>query len=179
MEKDAAVETLQEAQGEQEVAAALDAPAAMDIEEAAGRAAPPPAQVAQQEGPKKPEAAAVPAAQEEDAGEEEEEEKQQPEVAAAQARLNAQEEELQAELGLLRATLATQREDSDRLMAAWGQAQEALSASGAELDGVQKERRRLSLDVGRLTRELSSTRRRMPLLAHASEAAQAEADRLR
>ncbi|KAM3577306.1 hypothetical protein VYU27_000736 [Nannochloropsis oceanica] len=100
-------------------------------------------------------------------------------VTAAKATLTQQEAELQDELARLRAELMQQKAESQRLMESWTQAQEALNESGAELNGVQRERRRLSVDVSRLTQNLTTTEERIPLLLEETDKVRMEAHRIK
>jgi len=100
-------------------------------------------------------------------------------VMVAKATLTQQEAELQDELAGLRESLVKQKAESHRLMESWTQAQEALKESGAELNGVQKERRRLSVDVSRLTRDLTTTKERIPPLVEETDKVRMEAHRVK
>lgn len=100
-------------------------------------------------------------------------------VTAAKATLTQQEAELQDELSRLRANLIKQKAESQRLMESWTQAQEALKESGAELNGVQRERRRLSVEVSRLNRNFTTTKERIPLLLEETDKVRMEAHRVK
>ncbi|EWM25126.1 hypothetical protein Naga_100016g41 [Nannochloropsis gaditana] len=100
-------------------------------------------------------------------------------VTEAKANLSLHEKELQAELAGLRDSLAKQKANSQRLMETWSDAQQALKESGAELCNVQRERRRLSVNVSRLTRDLTCTKERIPPLIVENRKARSDVYRIK